>query len=220
MSELATIEKEVQDALSIAKTIVVTTNEEETFAVEFCKIIKNAQKQVGDEFDAGIEDAHALHKKLVAQRKKYLDPLEKAEKSVKDAIKSYRLDLELARQAEQAKQKAILDAQVKADQDKLMAQAEAAQAAGDKNTADRLAVQATTIEAGGVHIESKATKQEGMSSSIVWKGRVVDLTQVPQEFLIITANDKAIAAHIKAHGKNFPIKGVEYYQDVNLSVRT
>lgn len=219
MSEVAKTEKELQDVITIASKLIVTSNDEETFALAFLKVVKKIQEDVGIEFDQKVSDSYALYKSLYAQRGKYLDPLTAIEKDVRQKMKNYRLALELKRQEEQAKQKAILDAQVKADQDKLMAQAEAAQAAGNKDEADKLAVKATNIEAGGVWVESKAVKQDGMSSSIVWKGRVVDLTSLPLEFVIITPNQKAIDAHIKAHGKNLPIKGVEYFQDVDLRVR-
>lgn len=220
MSELATMEKEVNDALSIAKRIVINNNDEETFAIEFCKIIKKAQKQVGEEFDENVDDAYAIHKKLVAHRAKYLDPLKKAEEKVKSLIKFYRLELERKRQEEESRRQAILDAHVKSEQERLMKAAEEAKSAGNDDQADKLAVQSVMIESGGVHVESKSIKQDGMSSSIVWKGRVVDLTQVPHEFLIITPNQRAIDLYIKLNGKNNQIKGVEYYQDVNLTVRT
>lgn len=217
--EVALIEKEVNDALTIASKIIVTTNEEETFAVEFCKIIKNAQKQVGEEFDADVEDAHALHKKLVAHRAKYLKPLEDAEKKVKDLIKNFRLELEKKRQEEQRKQKEILDAEIKEMQDRLLKEAEDANKNGDTEKADKLAVQATNIEAGGVAVASKTVKQEGMSSRLIWKGRVTCKEMLPERFLIITVNQKAIDDFAKVNDNKVAVDGIEWYQDINLSVR-
>lgn len=217
--EIAIIEKESQDAVLIAKQMTILDNKDEEDAVEFCKVIKKAKDDVGAEYDQGVKDSYDLYKSLFAKRKKYLDLLDEAEDLIKKTIKSYRLKLELERQAEEAKQKAIIDAHVKAEQNALMAKAEEANAKGDNKTADKLAVQAVSIEAGGVHVESKAIKQDGLSSTVVWKGRVSCLTDLPMEFVVISTNQKAIDAHIKAHGKNNPIRGVEYYQDINLSVR-
>lgn len=217
--ELAIIEKESQDAVLIAKQMTILDNKDEEDAVEFCKVIKKAKDDVGAEYDQGVKDSYDLYKSLFAKRKKYLDLLDEAENIIKNTIKKYRLKLELERQAEVDKQKAILDAQIKAQQDALMAQAEEAKAKGDDKTADTLAVKSTLIEAGSVIVESKSVKQDGLSAPIVWKGRVSSLTDLPMEFVVISANQKAIDAHIKAHGKNNPIRGVEYYMDVNLSVR-
>lgn len=217
--ELAIIEKETQDAVLIAKQMTILDNKDEEDAIEFCKVIKRSKDDVGQEYDQGVKDSYDLYKSLFAKRKRYLDLLDEAENIIKKTIKDYRLKLELARQAEEAKQKAILDAQVKKEQDALMAKAEEAKAKGDDKTADQLAVKSTLIEAGSVIVESKAIKQDSMSSSIVWKGRVSCLTDLPMEFVVISANQKAIDAHIKAHGKNNPIRGVEYYNDVNLSIR-
>lgn len=217
--ELAIIEKESQDAVLIAKQMTILDNKDEEDAVEFCKVIKKAKDDVGAEYDQGVKDSYDLYKSLFAKRKKYLDLLDEAETIIKSTIKAYRLKLELERQAEEAKQKAILDAQIKSEQDALMVKAEEANAKGDNKTADKLAVQSVSIEAGGVHVASKAIKQDGLSSAVVWKGRVLNVNDLPIEFVTITANQKAIDAHIKAHGKNNPILGVEYYQDVNLTVR-
>lgn len=217
--ELSVIEKESQDAVLIAKQMTILDNKDEEDAVEFCKVIKRCKDAVGDKFDQDVTDSYGLYKSLYDKREEYLSKLKEAEKIIKKTIKDYRLKLELERQAEEDKQKAILDAQIKSDQDALMAKAEEALAKGDNKTADKLAVQSVSIEAGGVHVASKAVKQDGMSSAVVWKGRVSILTDLPMEFVVISANQKAIDAHIKAHGKNNPIRGVEYYQDVNLSVR-
>jgi len=214
------LEVKETEVVQTALSIVITNNDEETFAVEYCKIIKNLQKEVNDTFDPIVEKAHQTHKEATTQRNRHLNPLLEAEKAVKQRIKDYRLMLEQKRQEEERIAKERMDRIIKAEQEKLMQQAEEAKDKGDNETADKLAVQAVSTEAGGVFVESKAKAQEGLSSSIVWKGRVVDLSQVPQEFLIITPNQKAIDAYIKIYGKNNPIKGVEYYQDVNLGVRT
>lgn len=218
--ELQTIAKEVSDAVDYFNTRVITNNDEEEAVVEYIKLCKGIQKEVGDAFDPIVEKAHAAHKEAVAQRAKYLKPLEESEKKLKQLIKDYRLKLELERQKKEREEKEKLDAQVKAEQEALMVKAETAQAQGDEATANQLARTAVGIEAGGVHVESKTVKQEGMSSAIVWKGRVVDMTQVPQEFLFITPNQSAIDRWIKVNGEKNKIAGVEYYQDVNLTVRT
>lgn len=217
--EIAVIEKEIKDIVSTAKSIVVTSNDEETFAVEFLKTIKRGQKIVGDEFDENIKNAHATHKGLTAQRKKYLDPLQEAEEVIKDNIKEYRLHLEKIRQEEEAIQKKIIDDQVRAEQERLMAEAQKASDSGDTKKADQLAKESVSIESGGTFVPSKAVKQDGMSSKIVWKARVTDIQMLPMRFWNITANQKMIDDHVKLFGKDNPLTGVEYYQDVSLSVR-
>lgn len=217
--DIAKLEHDVKDAVSIAKSITINSNEDEAYALEFCKVIKRCQDEVGKEYDPTVESAYGTYKIAYNKRASYLDVLKEADKWVRNLIKDHRLKLELKRQKEENAAKARLDASVKKDQDALLLKAQEALDKGDVQECNRLANQAVSIEAGGVHVESKAVDQKGMTSAIVWKGRVVDLTQLPQEFLIITANQRAIDAHIKAHGKTNPIKGVEYYQDANLIIR-
>lgn len=217
--ELAIIEKESQDAVLIARQMTILDNKDEEDAVEFCKVIKRCKDAVGDKFDQDVTDSYGLYKSLYDKREEYLLKLKEAEKIIKQTIKDYRLKLEVERQAEESKQKAILDAQIKSEQDALMVKAEEAKAKGDDATADKLAVQSVSIEAGGVCVASKSVKQNGLSAPIVWKGRVSNIELVPKEFLLIEPNTSAINSWIKNHGKNFPILGIEYYQDVNLSVR-
>lgn len=219
MSQVATIEKEVSEIVLTAKAMTVKDNDQEAFAVEFLKVIARGKKQVGEEFDEGVKNAHSLHKALTAQRKKYLDPLDEADDILRKSIKEYRLNMERERQAEEARQKAILDASVKADQDRLLKQAKEAEDAGDLLKSNKLAMDAVSISAGSCFVESKAASQEGMSNKIVWKGRVTDLDKLPREFLIITADQRAIDAYAKKFENKNTIPGVEFYQDVDMRIR-
>ncbi len=217
--ELTSLDKDIQDALSISKGISINNNDDEKYALEFCKVIKRCQDDVGKEYDPTVDSAYTTYKIAYNKRASYLDPLKEAEKLIKQLIKNYRLMLENKRLEEERLAQERMDKAVKEEQEKLMKQAEEAHAKGDQETANKLAVQSVSIESGGVFVEGKSVKQEGMSSSIVWKARVVDLNSLPIEFIVISPNQKAIDNHVKLYGKDKPIRGVEYYQDVNLSVR-
>lgn len=220
MSQISLLEREIPEVLQCAKKIFVTNNEQETFAVEFLKIIANGKKQVGEEFDEGVSDAHSLHKKLVAQRAKYLDVLKEADDIVRSLIKGYRLELEKKRKDDEAKAKAILDASIKATQDRLMKESELAKEEGNDDKSNQLAMESVSIEPGSCVVASAAVKQDGMSSKLVWKGKVIDQSILPKEFLTITVNQKAIDDFAKKNDNKIHIAGVEWYQDVDIKVRS
>lgn len=217
MNEIKTVEEEVQYALTIASKLVVTNTEEEKFAVEFCKILKAGQDRVGQEFDQGVDDAYALYKSLYAQRGKYLEPLKQAEKDVKNRIKDYRLEIERVRAEEERRARLAAEASLKKEQEKLLDEAAKALETGDLNKATILSNQSTSMEVGGVFVQSKAVKQEGMSVRKSWKARVVDVNAIPRQFLIV--DEKALNAYAKEHGANAKVAGVEFYEDSIISVR-
>jgi hypothetical protein len=216
--ELSTLEQEVQNAISIAEQILVTDNDEEAYAVEFGKIIKKCQKLVSEEFDPGVEDSHSLWKRLVAQRAKYQDPLKESEKLVKDKIKFYRLNLEKDRLEQEEKAKAASEMALKLEKDRLMEEAEESMKNGDAVRATELAVKAATMENGGVFVESKTVKQEGMSIKKTWKAKVIDVSQVPRQFLVI--DQKSLDAYAREKGVSANIPGVEFYEDSTISLRS
>lgn len=217
--QVAVIEKETNDLSALCRSLNIENNDDEALAVSYLQMIKNGQKAIGAEFDEGVDKSYKLYKLIYDQRKKYLDLLEVLDKNLRQKVKDYRLKLERERKAKEDEEKRIADQRVKEEQDRLIKAAEEKEKSGDIVEANKLATQSALIETGGVHVESKAVKQEGMSSKLIWKGRVSDVSKLPKEYQIITADQKKIDAYIKVNENRQPIQGVEYYQDVDMKVR-
>lgn len=163
LPQTASIEKEAQQALIVAKDFKIVNNEQYTTAAERLKGLKGLLKQVADTFEPIISKAFAAHREAVAQRKKHETPLLEAEGIYKRAMLTYTQEQERQRQEqerkareaaerEQAKlreQAAAAEAKAKAEAEELRRKAEEAAAAGRAEEAAKLAAKAQTTEDKG-----------------------------------------------------------------------
>ena len=158
--ETTPVEEKALSIVDQAKAVKVTDLETYTAAGSLWKSIGDMIKEVKDTFDPICDAAHKAHKQAVEKRAKYLDPLTAAQKSVKGLMSAYDAELERKRREEQARLEAIaraeeearrkaeverIEAERKAEEERFMAAAQAAEAAGDKQTADALAEAAIEV---------------------------------------------------------------------------
>lgn len=141
MNDTATIEKEAQTALQVAKDFKITNPEQFTKAGEMLKSIKGIMKQIADTFDPIIKKAHEAHKEAVAQRKKHEEPLQQAEGIYKQAMLTYQNEQERIRREQQAR----LEEAARKEREKLEKQAETALAKGKTEKAAELQTRAATV---------------------------------------------------------------------------
>ena len=99
--ELAT---NVDNAVSIAKRLVVESDADMEVGVGLIKDLKAVKDDVEDKLGPVCKATHASWKAATSLRKKHLDPLEDAERAVRNAMGAYSLKVELA--ARVAKEKA------------------------------------------------------------------------------------------------------------------
>lgn len=216
--ELQIVETKIPEVVQMARGIIeVKSNETEAFAVEYCKILKTAQKQVSETFDPMVEKAHQAHKEATTQRAKFLDPLKAEEKRIKDLIGNYRLELERQRKAEEDRIKAEQERLLAEERKRLLEKAEQESKSGNEEKANDLAFQSATLELGGVAVVSKAVKQTGMAVPMTWKARIVNEALIPRQFLIV--NEKALNDFAKTSFGKTPIAGVEFYEEPNVRIR-
>jgi len=160
LAETTEVETKALSIVDQAKAVKVVDAGSYTVAGLLWKSIKDMMKEVADTFDPIIEKAHASHKEALAQKAKFYAPLEAAYRSVKGLMSTYDAEQERIRLAEQVRLDAIqkakeekerqdeidrLKTEAKAEQDRLMAAAEAAEAAGDKQGAEELVTAAVII---------------------------------------------------------------------------
>ena len=209
------IETEISAFVEENQPIMVNSNDDLGRATACIKGIKGMQEKVKESFDPICLKAHQAHKEALAQREKYLMPLQLLEKKFKDAILVFskkmeaeqaerirKANAEMARVAEEKKQK-LLDEAKKTDDawDKEELQEKAA------------AVVAVTCDAPG-----KAIEQEGLSIRKTWKWEVEDENLVPRGFL--TINESALNSACKQEAWRIAgIPGVRFFQVESASVR-
>lgn len=156
-----------------AEAVALAINSAETYemAGTLYQQIKVKIKQVGEVLDPFVQAAHKTWKEAVAERGKYLEPLERAEQALKPALGAWQAEQRRIQEEEQRKAEA--EAQRKAE-DERIAQAEAAKAAGDADLADAM-LSAPVIAAPVAPMTSAAPKIKGLSFRDNYSAQVVDL---------------------------------------------
>ena len=131
------IERQVPALVDQAAAIIVRDQETLTRANDFSIAVKRLRREIEETFDPIIEAAHRAHKVALDKKRKYIEPVDSAERTVKAKIGSY-LD-EQERIRKEAERRAW-----EAEQEKIRAQQEALrkeQEAQRKAEAERRAIE-------------------------------------------------------------------------------
>ena len=100
-NKIKVIEKETQDIIKQAENYIIKNQLQYNNAGIFLKSIKGLQKQIKNTFDPLCKKAQEAHKSIVAEKKKHLDPVNKAEQVIKEKQIAYWNEQETKRKAEQ-----------------------------------------------------------------------------------------------------------------------
>ena len=209
------IETEISAFVEENQPIMVNSNDDLGRATACIKGIKGMQEKVKESFDPICLKAHQAHKEALAQREKYLMPLQLLEKKFKDAILVFSKKME-AEQAERIRKANAEMARVAEEKkQKLLDEAKKTDDAWDK---EELQEKAQAIVPVTCDAPGKAIEKEGLSIRKTWKARVVDESIVPRAFLVV--NESALNAAAKQEGWRIAgIMGVEFYQSETANVR-
>lgn len=196
-----------------ASELVVKDNGSREIAILTIRKVKISKEQIINFFKDSKTKAHAAWKSVVASEKSFTDRLEIIEKIAKGIISKYDTEQEEIRRNEQARLQADADAQARRERERL--EKEAAKLKTPEKIQERLE-QAEAVIAPIVQVV-EAEKVKGSSTKEVWKARVVDVSIVPREYMIV--NQKALDAFAKATKGAINIKGVEFYSESSLNIR-
>lgn len=100
------LEKEQNITVVYAQNLQITDNTEYQNAGEFLRGIAQSKKSVKAVYEPVKQAANEAHKRIVAEEKKFLEPLMSAEQIIKGKIVTYDIDQAQIRAEEQARQKA------------------------------------------------------------------------------------------------------------------
>lgn len=200
-------------APSQAREFLVRDQDELERANDFLKGLKILEAQIAETFDPQITRAHALHKSLLAEKRKFTDPLAVAERIIKPKIIAY-LDEEdrKRREAESARLKAEAAATEIADE--ALKKAEALKEGGDMRGADAVIntaydqAQEILDKAPDVPVAARA---EGLSLSVVWKFAIINANALPREYL--KPDEVKIGRIVRALKSQAQIPGVRIWSE-------
>lgn len=226
-----------------ANAVVIKTSANYTAAGMLWKAIKDLKAQIKDTFRPIISKAHAAHKEALAQEAKIFDPLDAASRTVKGTMEKYDREQEVLRLAEEKrlreiaeKEEAIrrqaeldlLEVERKAEENRLMAAAAAAEQAGDTKQAEDLATaavevgtamaeEAAMIAAEPVYIPPVVIPKTvpKMSGGPVYrtiiKFRIINTSLIPRQYM--KPDEVKIGQVVRALKREASIPGIEVYEE-------
>jgi hypothetical protein len=216
MESMEIVKAEVSPILAAADSIAIRDETTWSHAGEFLKnVIKAQQRRVKDFFAASKEAAAAAHKAVCANEKSLLDPLDRAERTVKTKMISFQDEQQRIRR--EAERKAALEAaRLQEEAAKLARQAAQAAARGQEEKAQEKqdAAQEKAIQAAEAALASTAAPQlqkfQGFHLRKIWKYKVVDFKAIPLEYML--PNDSALLSLAKSTKGSIKIPGIEFFE--------
>jgi len=215
MSEQVNVEvirSEVEPVVMNAASMNVTSAEEYNVASNFLKTIKGAQSKVTAFFAPMKQKAHEAHKAITMQEAAMLKPLQDAENSLKRNMLTFYAEQERIRINAQRKLQAAADEAARKERERL--EREASKLKTPELREQRME-QAASVIAPVVTVASVAPVVSGQSIRKTWTAKVVDVSLVPREWMVV--NEKALDSFAKATKGAVKVPGVEFVEVASLA---
>ena len=209
MNDLKKLETKSSDLVVRAENTAIKTQDQYINAAEFLKGVKALKLEIKSTFKPMKDKAHAAHKEVCTQENKYLNPVEGAEKLMNNKLSVWDDEQERKRRIAQAK----LDEKARKERERLEKRAREAEKKGNTEKAEELNEQAEEKEFAVPVAPSTAPKIEGLVKKVTWKAIVKDITKVPEEYIIRTANMPMLNAVARSTKGTVKLPGVEFKED-------
>lgn len=225
-NELAPAEEEkalsqsVSEVEKMAASIIINSDDDYKRAAEFGRMLKQRNAEVTEFFAPMKKSAHEAHKNICDREKAMLDPLKKAEATVKSIMSSWVMEQERIRKAEEER----LRKQAEEEAARKFEEAIKLEEQGKSKEAEAAASTAAVIDtvAKNIAVVSDKPKADGVSTSKDWEITCIDSNVVPCSFggiNIRPVDTAAIKRLIKASNGTVEIPGVEYKAVARMTFR-
>jgi hypothetical protein len=219
------LEAEAGSMLAQARTMAITTPDDAANAAAFLKELKAVKLKITETFGPLKKAASDAHKKVVAVEAQHLEPVEKADRLVRDKVGAWNAEQERIREQQlreaQEKAEAEARAQREAEAKALQEQAAAAKRAGDAEQAAELRTTAKEIKAAplvvAVEAPAPVAKLDGVSTRYTYDFEVTNPALLPREYL--TPDLKAIKGVVSSLKDKTNIPGVKVIRRSSVTVR-
>src|SRR3990167_4151422 len=218
-TEIVDLEGKALTTVTQAQELTVENQASYNYANNFLRAVKELQKTISDTFRPIISAANLTWKGALAEEKKHLEPLEKAESLVKLKMLVWMQEQERARREVEAK----LQAKAEKERQEALAKAEAARANGKEAQAEKHEEKAANIIApclsssfdkGSVSV--RKTYHAEVASLIELVKAVID-GKAP--LMAIEANLTFLNSQARALKETLAYPGVRVIAEDNLSSR-
>lgn len=212
------MDKQASEIEMRAQDVVVSNDYEYIQAGELLKAVKQMQKKVKDYWEPMRVSAKASYDEILAHKKTMLEPLEAAEKVIKEKTSAYIEEQERIRRAQEEKLRKLAAQEV----DSKLEQAARAEAEGDSVGAEYAMAEAEIMDTISVNVKAQTPKASGISHSKTWRITAIDSSKVPVSVggvEIRPVDERAVLRLIKESKGTIQIPGVVYEEAVTTSVR-
>jgi hypothetical protein len=213
MNNLQTIEKESNNLVTKVQNTIIKTQEQYVDGAEFLKSIKAQKLKIKAHYKGMKDKAFEAHKEVCREEKKYLSPVEGAEKMMNSKLGVWDDEQDKKRRIAQAK----LDEKNRKEAEKLAERAKKAEAKGNTEKAEELKEQAEEKEFAVPIAPPTTPKVEGLTKKVTWKARVADVSKLPEEYVIKTPNMPMLNAVARSTKGTIKLPGVEFYAEKSFS---
>lgn len=225
-NELAPAEEEkalsqsVSEVEKMAASIIINSEDDYKKAAEFGRMLKQRNAQVTEFFAPMKKAAHEAHKNICDREKAMLDPLKKAESTVKSIMSNWIMEQERIRRAEEER----LRRQAEEEAARKLEEAIKLEEQGKAKEAEAAASTAAVIDtvAKNIAVVADKPKADGVSSTTDWEITGVDSMLVPCFFggiNIRPVDESAIKRLIKASNGTVEIPGIKYKAVARMTFR-
>ena len=207
MKEYSVLETTVLSYPDKAKQLTIKTPYDYTVAGEFVKAIGALKKEVEESFRPQILQAHNLHKSLIREMDRHLEPLQIASLTVRRLMISWDAHQELLRREEEL---LLQELARKAEEEAQLAAALEAEANGQKEEAE--AIMDEPVYVPPIIVKKDVPKVAGVVFRTIWKWRLNDIKKVPDDYKIL--DEVKIGAVVRARKQvGEVIPGIEAYSE-------
>lgn len=226
-TEIAVIEKEIGNVVTEANSFLIKTQSDYDKVSAFLVTVKGLIKKVGEAFDPICDSAHKTWKTAVAQRSEQLDPLQNAEKIIKQRATAFLVEQNRIREEEERKARLEAEAAERKRKAELEEQAKRHEANGNIAKAEERREMAEQVFIAPRPVVAGAIKAEGQSLKETWSAEVTDLSALVKAvaegrapITLVMADQVALNKQAKATKNAFPIPGIRFFSQKVLSQRT
>lgn len=224
--EIQVIESKSNDVVSRASALTVKSQSDYDGCAEFLRSIKGLKKEIDQTFDDSIKKAHEAHKAIVAAKKKHYEPLDSAEKIIKQKSLAWYQQEQRKAQEEQRR----IEEEARRAEEKRRAELEAqAQKWEEKGNAEK--AQERREAAEQVHVpapvvENRVEKAEGQAIKTIWRAQVIDIVALCRAIAegklpptMVDPNMKNLNALARTMQDKMTYPGVKFIAEQTMSVR-
>lgn len=240
------LEKESVTIRELVAGVVVEDQDGFSKAGDLAKQVKAFQKKVEDYWEPIRDSAYKAYKTINDRKKQMLDPLKDAEKSLKQKMGAYTMEVERKRReeeerlrkiAEEEQRRRLEEAQrLEEERKQKIAEAQTHEEDGNdffaalahmeaqkaEKAAQAAVAEAQMMASVPVSVQVEKPQMKGVSQRVAWEIVSVDESKVPVSVagaVIRPVDQAAVMRLIKASNGTVEIPGVEYRKTVNMVIR-